>query len=181
MSDIYGNQVKWDYNENNQEVVISDSLKRIIRITNENALTQVILPASEKEKSTGVNNRIWQYEKNASNGRIQKVVDPEGNETDIYYECCSLLPKTYQFAKASFDIDHFIEIHYSTGGIMRYELFSNMDNEENDEGVSTPAYKDFMSAGAFVTEFPSISNADEYFQKLIEIKKEKLSLDTTTS
>ena len=170
IKDSYNNRITFDYNNGIQ---ITDSLNHSIHIERNGNTIDLRLPSSEE-------NRVWHYILDEEE-KITEVIDPSGNQTTINYQCCSANPIRH-FGNNNFQIDYFLEIFYPSGGLVRYELFSNLDNlgiADNNNDI--PYGNSLLNMGAFVTEFPDSANFDRYYQKLIEIVKENDRADTLTT
>ncbi len=94
--------------------------------------------------------RIWQYNMD-DEGRVHSIQTPEGRMTSYRYVVSEAFPRHRRIGSVfPGDPDEVIEVHYPTKGMTRYESFF-----------------DTYLTGMIVTEFPNISNVDQFYQKYI--------------
>lgn len=98
------------------------------------------------------NGRTWKYSFD-DKGDLQNVQYPGGLATTYHYSLASGYSQPRQVGEVFTDDknpDNVLEVHYPTGGVLRYEAF----------------YSHFYK-GVIVTEFPDPSNTDDFFQKYV--------------
>lgn len=94
--------------------------------------------------------RIWRYTFD-NDGNLLSVKDPGGLTTSYRYSLASGYPQHRSAGPVfSGDPDNVLEVHYPTGGVLRYEAF----------------YSHFHK-GVIVTEFPDPANTNDFFQKYV--------------